>query len=230
MIHTNVDLLPITAIRVVPEVPGYLSVYFVRPRGFTFEAGDWIELRHPLERLPGGKVYSLASSPLEPELRITFREGITPFKKLLAGLQPGDRLMLFQYGNDYGFRLSEHKASVLIAGGVGVTPFRSMISEVVDQGSSTAVQLVYLNTNENFLYQDEFESWQRQSPVLRINLVATKDLKRKDREKLLTNLIPAQEQRYYVSGPSGMVTSTLRFLDRLGVAKQDIRVDDFGDL
>jgi ferredoxin-NADP reductase len=227
VLHRNVNL-PITVKGVEAETPGYLSVHFERPQQFTFESGDWIDIRLPADQPPGGTVYSLSSSPTESDLRITIREGVSPFKKTLQSLQAGDKLIISDYGNDYGFRLKEHKASTLIAGGVGVAPFRSMIKEMVDTSSRNQAQLIYLNTSDNFLFKDEFDAWQHLLPGLEVHYIATKELKRKDREKLLHTLIPDTAQHFYVSGPSGMVASTVSMLKRFGADAGSIKVDDFG--
>ncbi|MDB5182194.1 MAG: FAD-binding oxidoreductase, partial [Candidatus Saccharibacteria bacterium] len=93
MVHENVNI-PITVKHIETETPGYLSVFFERPRSFVFDPGDWIEFGEPDDQPAGGKVYSLSSSPHEPDLRITFREGISPFKKMLAALKRGDELII----------------------------------------------------------------------------------------------------------------------------------------
>jgi len=93
-----------------------MSVYFERPIGFQFEAGDWIDINFADTNLNGGKVYSLSSSPTESDLAISFRIGITPFKRQLQSVKPGDKLYISQYGNDYGFQLNDKRSSVLIAG------------------------------------------------------------------------------------------------------------------
>lgn len=227
MVHEDVNI-PLIVKAVVTETPGYLSLYFERPRRFTFEAGDWMELSLPGQDLPGGTVYSFSSSPDEADIRMTFREGVSPFKRTLQSLQPGDRLLMTEYGNDYGFRLKEHKGSTLIAGGIGVAPFRSMIRAMVEANSKSQVQLIYFNTTEDFLFADEFNEWQRLLTDLKVHYIATKDLKRKDRQKLLRTLIPAIDQAFYVSGPSGMVTSTIRLLESYGADRKSIKVDDFG--
>ncbi len=227
MLHRNVNL-PIIVKDVDTETNGYLSVHFERPKQFLFEAGDWIDIKLPADQPPGGTVYSLSSSPSETDLRITIRAGASPFKKVLESLSPGDKLIIVDYGNTYGFQLQEHKASTLIAGGVGVAPFRSMLKEMVDNGSKNQVQLIYLNTNDSFLFQDEFNTWQRLIDGLEVNYVSTKELKRKDREKLLRGIIAGTDRQFYVSGPSGMVASTLQLLELQGVNRKSIKVDDFG--
>ena len=101
MAHQKVDIeLRVQHVR--PETPQHLSVVFDRPRGFDYEAGDWIDLAFD-DDLRGGRTYSLSSSPTEPDLMITFKEGQSEIKKALAGAAPGDRMRITAYGNDYEF-------------------------------------------------------------------------------------------------------------------------------
>jgi ferredoxin-NADP reductase len=227
MVYENVNI-PLEVKAVTGETPGYSSVYFERPQNFTFHAGDWMELDFPGKQLTGGVVYSFSSSPSEAELRITFRDGVSPFKKAIQSLKPGNKLSMTEYGNDYGFQLKEHTSNTLIAGGVGVAPFRSMLKEMIETGSKNQVQLIYFNTADSFLFADEFTAWQQQLPDLQIHCITTKDLNRKDREKLLKILIPDVNRQFYVSGPSGMVASTIELLERFGAERKKIKVDDFG--
>ena len=57
------------------ETSEYLSIVFEKPRGFTFEAGDWLDIRFPVPEFPVGKTYSFASAPTEPDLMIAFKKG-----------------------------------------------------------------------------------------------------------------------------------------------------------
>ena len=114
------------------DIPSYRSVYFTRPANFVFESGDWIDLHFEGRELKGGITYSISSSPTESDIRITFREGISEFKKALQSTQKNEQLFISQYGNDYNFQLKKNQSSVLIAGGVGIAPFRSMLKEMHD--------------------------------------------------------------------------------------------------
>jgi ferredoxin-NADP reductase len=225
-VHHDTYSLVLTANQ--PETPGFRSLFFARPRGFSFEAGDWMDLNLPDNQPAGGTTYSFASSPDEPELRITFRDGQSPFKRVLHAAEPGDRFVIAEYGNDYGFQLSEHRASTLIAGGVGVAPFRSMLAQMAGADSRNAVRLIYFNSSADFLYRNELDAWQRQLAGLTVHCVATKELKRKDRERLLRELIAEPMQQFYISGPSGMVQNTRQALRRFGVDEAVIKIDDFG--
>ena len=226
MPHQFVDIeLVVKEVRV--ETPLHLSVVYERPRGFDYEPGDWVDLDFGAE-LRGGKTYSLSSSPTEPDLMITFKEGLSEIKRTLAGSQPGDTARITAYGNDYDFQLNEHRDSVLIAGGVGVAPFRSMLKEMADRGSTGAVELVYLNQSDDFLFRAELDAWQAELAHARVDYVVTKGLKRKDRERLLRDLVSVDAHLYFIAGPDGMVESTEALLDTMGVDHDDIRIDMFG--
>ncbi|HWZ66141.1 MAG TPA: FAD-dependent oxidoreductase [Patescibacteria group bacterium] len=227
MVHKNTSFI-ISVKTTRAETPGYLSVIFERPRNFKYEAGDWMDLELTSADLRGGKTYSFSSSPTDQDLMITFREGISPFKKALAALKAGDELRVVQYGNDYGFRLSDNRSSILIAGGVGIAPFRSMIKEMADRHDKNTVHLIYLHQTGVFIFQQELDEWSKILPNLKITYIVTKDLKRKDRERTLSNIISSHDQRFYIAGPEGMVADTQAFLIGTGVDKRNIKVDSFG--
>ena len=228
MAVTKNQHIELTVTRTRQEQPLYWSVYFKRPENFIFEAGDWIDIGFEGRTLKGGITYSISSSPLESDLRITFREGISEFKRALQSVKPGDRLFISQYGNDYGFQLKENRSSVLIAGGVGIAPFRSMLQEMHENRDKNDVLLIYLNQSDQFLFKTELETWSGSLPNLTISYIVTKDINRKKREKLILSLIKNQNQNFYISGPTGMVESNEHLLIDSGVQVRNIRIDSFG--
>ena len=199
---------------------------FRRPARFDYLPGDWIEFAFDPPRR-GGPVYSLSSSPTEADLVITFREGVSEIKRLLAAVRPGDRLRVVEFGNDYGFTMKQHRPSVLIAGGVGVAPFRSMLKQVADTGGGNTIQLIYLNQTDHFLFRDEFDAWARQDSSLSVTYIVTAEVKRKDRERMLRASMAPDGADFYVSGPPGMVDSTVKLLVVNGVQSQRVKVDRF---
>lgn len=227
MVYKNV-LIELTVKSLYAETPGYWSVEFERPIGFQYEAGDWIDIEFPDQDLAGGKTYSLSSAPTEQYLRITFREGLSALKKALVNVAPGDKVMMTQYGNDYGFQLRQNQSSVLVAGGVGIAPFRSMIKDMFDQRSRDTAMLIYLNQNEAFLFKDELELWSKSLPAFSISYIVTKDTGRKKREKLILSLIKEFNQNFYIAGPPAMVEAHEHLLIDAGVKVRDIRIDSFG--
>jgi ferredoxin-NADP reductase len=219
--------IELIARRLVADASGYYSIYFDRPANFIFDAGDWIDIQYDSKELSGGKTYSISSSPTESEIRITFREGISEFKKALRSVKSNDQFTISQYGNDYGFQLEKNQSSVLIAGGVGIAPFRSMLKEMYDNGDNNNVTLLFLNQNEDFLFKDELGVWSDHLSNLSISYINTKGINRKKREKLILSLIKSLHQNFYISGPPDMVESNEHLLIRAGVKVSDIRIDSF---
>lgn len=210
------------------DVLDYWTVTFYRPAKFVFYAGDWVDLEFHNGPLKGGKTYSLSSSPTEADINITFREGLSEIKRSLLNLQPNDELYISQYGNDYDFQLNSNRSSVLIAGGVGIAPFRSMLKEMADNNDQNDVTLIYLNQNENFLFKSELDQWSMQLPNVSITYINTKDINRKKREKLILSLIDDVSQNFYISGPPAMVEANEHLLIDAGVQVRNIRIDSFG--
>lgn len=227
MVHTD-QHIEIVVKSVIQDQPGYWSIYFERPAHFTFDAGDWIDIEFPGKEFFGGKTYSLSSSPTESDLRISFREGISELKKALQAVRAGDKLIISQFGNDYGFQLKKSQSSILIAGGVGIAPFRSMIKEMADSNDKNDVTLLYLNQNDLFLFKNELDVWASALPNVEIVYIQTKDINRKKREKLIQSHVRNTNQNFYISGPPAMVESNEHLLIDMGVNVRDIRIDSFG--
>ena len=117
---------------------------------------------------------------------------------------------------------------MLIAGGVGIAPFRSMLKEMYDHRSKTDVALLYLNQNDSFLFKDELETWSRMLPNLTITYIITNDINRKKREAIVRSIIKNTHQNFYISGPPSMVESNEHLLIDIGVPVRNIRIDSFG--
>ena len=224
--HQYVDI-ELTVKQVRSETPQHVSVVYERPRGFDYESGDWVDLALG-SGLRGGRTYSLSSSPTEPDLMIKFKEGLSEIKRALASSAPGDTARITAYGNDYEFHLAEHRDSVLIAGGVGVAPFRSMVKQMLDTQTSGSVELVHLNSTDDFLFDAEFDAWQRELDDVTVHHLVTKGLSRKKREQAMREIIPVDAHHYFIAGPEGMIESTEALLDTMGVDHDDIRIDIFG--
>ena len=205
-----------------------LSLFFERPRGLEYQPGDWMDIRFPTPEFPVGRTYSFASSPTEPSLRITFKKGVSPFKRRLERAAPGETMLITQYGSN-GFRLDRRFASVFVAGGVGITPFRSMLKELVDTGANIPITLIYQNHTDDFPFKHELDNWTHAYPSLTTRYVATKADGRVT-QQTLQRLLPDLAERQpmsYIAGPPGMVERTERLLAALGIAADDIKTDRF---
>lgn len=227
MVYKNQNI-KIIVLRTVMIDDKTMTIYFSRPIGFEYEAGDWMDLNFSIENPSGGKTYSFSSSPTERELAVTFKVGLSPFKKALQGVRGGEEIFISQFGNSYNFHLQDNRSSVLIGGGIGIAPFRSMLKDMLDTQSKNEVQLIYMNKGQNYVFYDEIESWKKLLPNLSINYIDTSDLNRKKREKIILNIINISAHHYFIAGPEGMVESSEHLLIDSGIAIQNIRIDSFG--
>ena len=155
MPHQNVDI-PLTVTERRLETPDHLTLVFQRPPRFEFEAGDWIDLEIPGLRSRWWPDVLVVLLPRRSPSRDHVKVEQSGFKRALQEAKPGDTMHMTAYGN--GVRLLAAPAPVkrlLIAAGVGVAPFRSMIAEMAETDSGESAHLIYLNRTDDFFFEGE---------------------------------------------------------------------------
>ena len=207
-----------------------LSVLFQKPRGFAFAAGGWIDIRFLSPDLATGRTFSLSSSPTEPDLQITFKRGVSPFKERLQATKPGDLALITQHGTN-NLVFDKRRPAVFIAGGVGIAPFRSMLKEAVDNRDRLAITLIYITrAADDAPFTGEIEIWKHDWPELTTHYVSTRRDGRVTRamlEAFAGSAAEVAQSRFYVAGPPSMVASTETLLGQLAVPADQIRKDPF---
>lgn len=204
------------------ETKDIFSLILEKPKGFNFYPGQYLDIEL-LADDPSGNVraFTISSSPTEDYLMITTNKGVTSFKKFLEKLKAGDQINASHPAGT--FTLDETEEAVFLAGGVGITPFRSMLKYALDQKLSTPITLIYSNSDNNFLFKKELNLWQKQYPSLTIHYVVTGRDGRLDQEKFS----PITDSIYYLAGPPKMVDDFENMLLILGVDSTNIRTDRF---
>ncbi|GHO60785.1 FAD-dependent oxidoreductase [Ktedonobacter robiniae] len=213
------------------EASECLSIVFEKPQGLTFKAGDWLDIRFPVPEFPVGRTYSFASAPTESDLMITFTKGVSPFKKALEKVQPGETMLITQYGSN-GFLLDRRSPAVFIAGGIGIAPFRSMIKEQIDSHRPLAITLLFSNHRNDFPFRAELEAWQHTSPSFKTIFVVTSEEGRLTSKKIQMELERSGIEhfttpRYYIAGSPQMVQNCEHHLFALRIEKNRIKTDSF---
>lgn len=121
------------------ETPTVRSVRLRRPPDFGFQASQAARLI--LQRGALAHPFSIASGPERPYLEFAARRSASDFKRAFFALQPGDEVeILCPKGR---FFLEEGAPAVLVAGGIGITPMKSMLEHAGDAGLSTPITLLY---------------------------------------------------------------------------------------
>ncbi len=215
-----------------------LSLIFEKPDGFKFYPAQFIDLQLDINNPDNSRIFSLSTSPTEKDLMITFKKGISDYKKKLQTLKLGDEVTITHPNGTY--TLDENSPAVMLAGGVGIAPHRSMIKFAVDQKLKTHLTLIYCNSGENFPFKKELDNWQKESASsfgrtkLDIHYIVTSKAGHLTKAKI-EQLYPCLAGRqaitlypiFYLAGPPSFVQTMVDILSELGVDPTNIRTDSF---
>ena len=213
------------------EVNNCFSLILEKPDGFFFYPGQFLDIELDAKVTDGrGKVraFTIASSPTENFLMVTSQKGISDYKKYMENLKPGDSISASHPAGT--FILDENEPAVFLAGGIGITPFRSMLKYAVDNNLTTSITLIYSNSSDNFLFRDELHIWQKQLKDIRIYYVSTKKegrLNKNSLELLINRKSLIINPIYYIAGSQSMIYDFSKSLAELGVDETNIRTDAF---
>lgn len=138
-------------------------------------------------------------------MQITTRVTKSTFKQALSKLEPGDTVLQLVEEPDGDFVWQDSDLPIVfVAGGIGITPFRSILKQRAHDGQPVNVTLIYGGRSDNLPFRDELEAWSGAQPNLRVHYSIGKPLTAED----LARLVPGLNQSLvYLSGPEPMVES-----------------------
>lgn len=209
------------------ETKNITSLLFEKPVGFSFYSGQYLDIELKTDDRFKVRAFSISASPTEDFLMISPKKGVSKFKKDLYKLKVGDKISSSHPAGT--FILDENEKAVFIAGGIGITPFRSIIKYIFDKKIKTPIALIYSNSDKNFPFKKELDTWKKAYPKLAIHYIVT----RKDgrlTEKKLSSILRTANYRlpiYYLAGPPKMVDDLEKMLISMGVEETNIRTDRF---
>lgn len=219
-----------------------LAFQFEKPEGFTFKAGQSIDLTliNPSETdgEGNGRAFTIASAPDEGQLLVATRMRDTAFKRMLGAMPIGSQVKLEGPFGNLVLHSDQNRAAVFLAGGIGITPFRSILVQAAREHVPHRLFLYYSNRRpEDAPFLEELEALKRKN--LSCTFVPTMtDMSRSkrswqgetghiDRLMLLKHLKNVTSPIYYLAGPSGMVRAMHTVLNSMGVGYGDIRAEAF---
>jgi len=196
-------------------------------RKVSFNAGQYLEwtLGHwPSDSRGNRRYFTIASSPTEENIHlgVKFYPNGSSFKNKLSQLNAGDTIVASQLSGDFVLPENKNQKLVFIAGGIGVTPFRSMVKYLVDANEKRDVVLFYSNrTPEDVAYKDLFDSAGQSIgfKVIYAGLI--------DKNMIIKEVPDYTQRKFYISGPHGMVDVFEGVLKDIGVKNSNIKVDFF---
>jgi ferredoxin-NADP reductase len=211
---------PITLVSRVEEYDQVQTLTFSTPEPLRFVAGQYVHLLAPGSP-PGPenvRHFSIASVPGEPVLRFTMDLAPTSdYKKKLANLPLGEKAHLFKVKGDFVLGEPIPRKIVFLAGGLGITPVRSLLGRIVGEGLDVEWRLAHVARGAH-LYEEEIQKWRGvQARIRRQETLALVD-------QWMTEL---PEACWYLSGSHRFVDSLGEALVARGLATDHLRVEDF---
>lgn len=221
---------------------GTMAFSFEKPAGFVFAPGQFVDLTltEPSETDAAGntRAFSIASAPQEPTLMVATRLRDTAFKRELQRMPIGSSVRMEGPFGKLVLHTDQARPAVFLAGGIGITPFRSMVVHGAVQGSPHRMVLFYSNRRpEDAPFLDELQALQENNPHYRFVGTMTEPAKSSRswtgetgylNAALLSKYLAGIEKPiYYVVGPPGMVVALRTMLKDAGIDDHDIRTEKF---
>jgi glycine betaine catabolism B len=195
------------------SIGGEVTSFSFRPRRrLDFRAGQ-----HGLLIVPkgGSKPFSIASSPTDKTITIATRlASASKFKRALAALEPGDRVRFFAPLMNFTTEATGREM-VFLAQGVGITPIRSMLLDIVERDLGKQTTLVHVGRDHAFRIETDRLATRAEYPLTSDSF----------REQVLTTVEDCRDATFMISGAPAFVASTAAFLRDQAVPGSQIKSD-----
>ncbi|MCA9342688.1 FAD-dependent oxidoreductase [Candidatus Saccharibacteria bacterium] len=194
------------------------TFWFKKPPNFSYIAGQFIELYLPHKADDRGQKrwFTLSSAPSNDLISITTKVINKPssFKNTLNKLQPGDEIEMSDTMGDFVLPRNKDIPLVFVAGGIGITPFHSMLSELASKKQKRNITLIYAaNDKESLVFENELAKNCKLLPLLSDPPKDWTGLSGKLSADRIINLVDIKNStRVYLSGPEKMVEAITRDL------------------
>lgn len=218
-----------------------MAFRFAKPDDWTYRAGQFVDitLLDPPETDAEGNTrgFSISSAPNEDVIMITTRLRDTAFKRVLRTMPIGTAARIEGRFGDLRLHHAARPA-VVLTGGIGITPFRSILIEAIRNGGLPhPVIVIYANRRpQDAAFLEELRSLAEQDAHL--TFIPTMsglddgepwdgERGRIDASMLQRHLDGVSDAIYYLTGPPGMVNGLRTMLVDSGVDEDDIRTEAF---
>ena len=226
-------------VQVAPDIYDFI---FKAESKLNFRPGQYLEwtLGHQNADSRGNRRYfTIASSPTEDEIRIgvKFYSQSSTYKQSLLSLKPGDKIVASQLAGDFVLNKDKMQKMVFIAGGIGITPFGSILKFLIDTNQSRPITLFYaVRSPQDVVYSDILSTAVKLLGIRVVYLLtsATEPVLEwsgkigRITTEMLAEEVPDYQQRiFYLSGPPSMVDAYKKTLLKMGIRRTKIKTDYF---
>jgi ferredoxin-NADP reductase/Na+-translocating ferredoxin:NAD+ oxidoreductase RnfD subunit len=222
--------------------PDLYDFIFVPTRKLSYAPGQYMEWtlgHHDPDNRGNRRYFTLASSPTEDNLRlgVKFYPNSSSYKRSMLDMDQNSEIVAAQLAGDFTLPKNPYQKCVFIAGGIGITPFRSMIQYLLDTNQRRQVVLFYANrTASDIVYQDVFARAQQKLGIKTIYTLTDKNQIPPTwkghvgyvNAQMIQKYVPDYRHCvFYLSGPNAMVNAFEETLFKMGVYSGQIRKDFF---
>lgn len=217
---------------------GIWQFLFESVQPLIFIPGQYLEwsLMHPHPDDRGTRRYfTIASSPTEKEVMLTVKipEKSSTYKQALKNLRSGDSLYATNLEGDFVLDKRKDVSYVFIAGGIGITPFRSILKYMLDNNISAPITLFYVaHSADEFVFDEVFEEAKKRFWFKIVYVVSENPSQNWEGEvgRLTEDMIKKHVEDYpsrlfYLSGPQPMTGAYKKMLKQMKI--KHIRTDYF---
>jgi ferredoxin-NADP reductase len=221
-----------------------ISFLFKPEESLIYKAGQYLRyhIKNPSPDERGeNRFFSISSAPFENIIRLSTKFALngSTFKKDLQALSRGDTV---EVSGPYGKFSAENtdKEYVFIAGGIGITPFRSILLDWDHNNRPIKATLIYATRNQEALFKEELLNLAEKHNDFKIYQIISGNIEKPSKEinltqlkgrvdgNLIKKLIPEMQNKiYYISGPEEMVMELEEVIWNLGVPEENTKRDYF---
>lgn len=217
---------------------GTMAFHFEKPEGFTFEAGqnaDFALINPPATDEKGNmRTFSFVTAPHEDDLAITTRMRESAFKNTLKNMEEGAEIEINGPMGNFVLHEKSDRPAIFLAGGIGITPYMSMIKDSLHRNLPHKIFLFYSNRRpEDAAYLEELEALDKESESFTMIATMTQDESWQGEKgyismDMVDRHVPDRSNAvYYITGPQTMVDAMKKMLKDAGVSGDDIRLEEF---
>jgi ferredoxin-NADP reductase len=168
---------------------------------FMWVAGQSMRLEIPAGYDTDERRFTIASAPYEQQVMITTRLSGSVFKQGLTALEPGTLVAAFAVEGNFVWG-DDKRPRVLVAAGIGITPFRSMLLQRGYERKPLEGLLIYAGRADEAVYEQELTTLSHENDGFSIEYVRNQ---RFSAGYLMEGISDIREKLVYISGPSRMV-------------------------
>jgi len=222
-------------VEIIKRTHDVKSFRFSRPLSFEYKAGQFMFVTIPSEDGELKKHFTISSSPTEPDfIELTKKLTGSSYSNALDSLQIGEKAKIDAPYGKFTFD-KKIKKMVMLSGGIGITPLRSMCKYSTDMQLENNILLLYGNkTVEDIVYKEEFDYLQKKNNNLKVIYTLNNPPSKWegytgyiDAELIKKEVSDYASRVFYICGPPAMVKAMKKLLQELKISLEQIKTENF---